>query len=186
LVKTTFHQMPGLFERLQQPRAAFLDAGAGVGGAAIALARCFPKLHIIGLEPNPAALQLAQRNVDAAELAERIELRQQRVEKLRLREAFDAGHMAQAFFSDEALERGLKNVHAALRPGGWLLTTTVSAEGPGLAAALSRLQNELWGGGARLPDELVRRLTEAGYVSVAVMDGHANVHPVIGRRPRSD
>jgi hypothetical protein len=185
LVATTFHRVSGLVEQIQRPGATFLDAGAGTAGAAIALAKAFPQLHIVALEPNLVALRLARRNVAAAGLADRIELRRQRVENLRLREVYDAAHLAQAFFSDKAMLAGKRTVRAALRPGGWLLTTATSVAGTGLREALTRLRNELWGGGARLPAELARCLTDAKYVDVAELDGQATVQLVVGRRSQS-
>jgi len=51
--------------------------------------RLFPRLRVIGLEPQDAPLAEARRNVAAAKLGEHIELRAQRIEDLADREAFD-------------------------------------------------------------------------------------------------
>jgi hypothetical protein len=185
LVATTFHRLPGLIEDLRRPGASFLDAGAGAAGAAIALAESFPQLRIMALEPNTTALRLARRNIAAAGLESRIELRRQRVENLRLREAFEAAHLAQAFFTDQGMTAGLPKVRTALRPGGWLLTAAASVAGTGLREAIARLRNELWGGGARLPAELARALAVAGYVDVVQFPAQATVQLVAGRRPPS-
>jgi predicted O-methyltransferase YrrM len=89
-----------------------------VGVIAIELCRSYPALRVVGLEPAAAPLAQARRNVEAANLADRIELRQQRVEDLGDTEAFDLAYVAQVFLPDAAFEAGLRNVWRALRPGG--------------------------------------------------------------------
>jgi 23S rRNA G2445 N2-methylase RlmL len=58
---------------------------------AIELCRAFPALRVVGLEPAAAPLVQARANVAAAQLADRIALRQQGVEDLHDSEAFDPG-----------------------------------------------------------------------------------------------
>jgi hypothetical protein len=69
--------LDGLTERLSAPGAEFLDVGAGVGGICIALARVWPNLRVVALEPAAAPLKEAERNIGASAFAERIELRDQ-------------------------------------------------------------------------------------------------------------
>jgi predicted ATPase len=89
-----------------------------------------------GLEPQDAPMAEARRNVTAANLGDRIELRAQRIEDLADREAFDLVWLPQVFLPREVLERGLRRALAALRPGGWDPAHRVqhSRHGPGCRA----------------------------------------------------
>jgi tRNA1(Val) A37 N6-methylase TrmN6 len=51
-----------------------LDAGVGTGAAALCLAARVPGCHVVGLEREPALLELAAVNVHANGLADRVEL----------------------------------------------------------------------------------------------------------------
>ena len=70
-----------------------LDVGAGVAAMPIAACREVPGLRAVALEPHPPAADLAERNIAAAGLSSRIELRRQRVEELRDRERYDVVHL---------------------------------------------------------------------------------------------
>jgi precorrin-6B methylase 2 len=164
----SIRQNPELAARLSQPSASFLDVGVGVGVIAIELCRAFPALRVIGLEPAAAPLAQARGNVAAANLADRIELRQQGVEHLNDREAFDLAYVAQVFIPDGVFEAGLARVWRALRPGGWLSMPAISAAGDDLEAALSRLRNRLWGGGVRLPEHVAEAARAVGFTGVQV------------------
>jgi predicted O-methyltransferase YrrM len=161
-------QTPELAARLGQPSASFLDVGVGVGVIAIELCRAFPALRVVGLEPAPAPLAQARANVAAANLADRIELRQQGVEDLQDSEAFDLAYVAQVFIPDGVFEAGLARVWRALRPGGWVSMPAISAAGDDLEAALSRLRNLLWGGGVRLPEQVAEAARSVGFTGVQI------------------
>jgi SAM-dependent methyltransferase len=183
LLATTYPRIPGLLAQLSRPGAEFLDVGAGAGGVAITVARHFHGLRVVALEPEELPLRLARENVAAAGLGERIELRAMRVEELKDSDRFEAAYVSQMYMTDDPLIRGLRAVRAALRPGGRVLLTAASVAGDGLRPALSRLRNELCGGGARLPEDLIRMLDECGYEAVEVLEGEGTTHPVVGRRP---
>jgi predicted O-methyltransferase YrrM len=161
-------QTPELAARLGRPSASFLDVGVGVGVIAIELCRAFPALRVVGLEPAPAPLAQARANVAAANLADRIELRQQGVEDLQDSEAFDLAYVAQVFIPDGVFEAGLARVWRALRPGGWVSMPAISAAGDDLEAALSRLRNLLWGGGVRLPEQVAEAARSVGFTGVQI------------------
>ncbi len=177
--------IPRLEARLHQPTARFLDVGVGVGVIAIELCRSYPALRVVGLEPAAAPLAQARRNVVAANLADRIELRQQRVEDLGDTEAFDLAYVAQVFLPDAAFEAGLRNVWRALRPGGWLSMPAISAAGGDLQAALSRLRNTLWGGGARLPEQVAETAQGLGFTAVQIVPAGlvGTLRAIVAQRP---
>ena len=184
--------LEGLEARMHAPTAAFLDVGTGVGGLAIALCRNFPNLRAVGLDPAPEALAAAQREVAAAHLTDRIELRQQRVEDLTDRAAFDFAWFPNMFFPLEVIQRGLRSVWTALRPGGWIMLVAVSAPGGDLQPTLARFRNVLWGGEPLLPEPLAELVTEAGFKPVQFLPTVGGLYfglpgttlqPIFGRRP---
>ena len=82
-------QLDGLAERLGAACAAFLDVGTGVGALAIAMARRWPSLLVVGVDPWMPAIALGRGNVRKAGLADRIELRAQGGEALSEEGRFD-------------------------------------------------------------------------------------------------
>ena len=70
----------GLSRRLESTDGAFLDVGAGIGALSIAMARLWPSLRVVGIEPWRPALAIARENVRMAGLSTRIELREQAVQ----------------------------------------------------------------------------------------------------------
>lgn len=76
-------------DRLNTHGAAVLDVGAGVGGICVAAARLWPNARVVGLEPAPAPLAEAHRNVAASGVGDRIELRSIRLDELTDIDAFD-------------------------------------------------------------------------------------------------
>jgi 2-polyprenyl-3-methyl-5-hydroxy-6-metoxy-1,4-benzoquinol methylase len=178
--------LPDLGARLHSPGAAFLDVGIGVGIISIEMCRAYPRLQVVGLEPRAASAEQARRNIAAAGLADRIELRSQRVEDLPDREAFDLAYLPQVFMPVEVVERGLSAVRRALRPGGWVVLIALSVPGEDLPATLKRLLNVLWGGSPLQAEEVAGMVRAAGLESVQT--GGAPGSPatgIMGRRPVS-
>ena len=180
-----FPRLDGLMERLQRPTATFLDVGTGVGEIAIQMCSLFPALHVVALEPQEAPLAEARRNVAAARLRERIELRAQRIEDLTESEKFDLVWLPQMFLRREVLERGLRTTWTALRAGGWIVLLAVSAPGMNLDAAFWRLRNVLWGGDPLYPEQVAELLAEAAFARVQVLPTAPGFVPklIVGQRP---
>jgi hypothetical protein len=110
-------RLPGLAERLENS-GSLLDVGVGVAGFAIAVARRWPSLRVVGVDPWAPALVLAHENVCAAGLTERIELRQQAGEDIPDEEAFDLAWVPSAFLPDGSIAAIVDRVYRALRPAG--------------------------------------------------------------------
>jgi len=185
LAQTLFPRLDGLLARLQDPMATFLDVGTGVATIAIQMCRLFPRLHVVGLEPQDAPLAEARRNVTAARLGDRIELRAQRIEDLADREAFDLVWLPQVFLPREVLERGLRRAWTALRPGGWILLIAFSTPGMDLDAALFRLANVGLGGDPLYPEQVAELLAAADFARTLVVPGLPGSIPklIVGQRP---
>lgn len=177
--------LPGLMPRLMLPSATFLDVGIGVGAISIGACRALANLHVVGLEPQDAPLAEARRNIAAAGLTDRIELRKQFVQDMTDNEAFDMAFFPQMFMPDEVVKLGLKKIWQALRPGGWVNVSVISKGGMELEATVSRLVDTLWGGDGRVPGRVEEMLMEAGFIAVQAypVPLSATLQSVVGQRP---
>jgi SAM-dependent methyltransferase len=184
LERRLFPSTPGILERLGSESAAFLDVGAGVAAVTIELCRRFPAVRAVGLEPQEAPLALARRNVAAAGLADRIELRRQVVQELTDEEAFDVAWLPGNFLPAAIFGAALDAVHRALRPGGLVLMATLGGGGgDDVRHSAARLRASLWGGDALEPERIAAMLDAAGFVDVRVLDRLPSMlQPIHARR----
>lgn len=176
----------GLAERLRTRDGTLLDVGVGVAGTAIAVARMWPELRIVGLDTWQPALRLARANVDNAGLNDRIELREQGVEALTDRDAFDLAWFALQFIPERFVRPGLERVRRALRPGGWIVSGAAPEQGSSPQfLALLRLRYTQWGGPVWNGAQLEEAFRTAGFVDVRALPRapEAPVTFVIGRVP---
>jgi SAM-dependent methyltransferase len=180
-----FPGLEGLCEALDAPTASFLDVGTGVGRLAIAMCRQFPTLRVVGLDPFETALQLARRNVAKANLADRIDLRLEPVQDLTDENCYDLAWVPVMFLPADVAARGVHQVRAALRPGGWVILGSLAAEGDGLQPTVLRLVSVLFGSGRLLPDHAAEMLGAAEYESIRVLPAAPGVpiRMIIARRP---
>jgi len=184
-IKGLAPKLGDLGARLQSPSARFLDVGSGVGAISMATCRFLPNLQVVGLEPQDAPLALARRNIAAAGLTNRIELRQQRVEEMSDTEAFDLAYLPQNFMPEEVVKQGVSNIRRGLRPGGWIMVLVICVPETGLPAAISRLRDTLFGGDGRCPTQIEAILNEAGFTSITtfkVPQGET-YNITVGQRP---
>lgn len=168
-------------ERLGRPGARFLEVGLGAAGSAIALCKRFSGLHVVGLEPLPAARLEARAAIATAGLDTRIEVRAQRAEELDERHVYDAAYVASMFLDDEALATGLARVRAALVPGGLVLLGGWNRPADRRVAATSALRWQLWGGGVRTSAEARRIAEAAGFVDVREGPPSGDLVPLFGK-----
>jgi precorrin-6B methylase 2 len=156
-----------LADRLSAPTARLLDVGVGVAGTAMALAQMWPAMKIVGIDVWQPSLRLAREGVERAGLTDRIEIREQGVEALDDKNAYDACYFAAHFIPERFARPGIARVLAALRPGGWLVTgATPFDQMPPPVAALHRFRETQWGSPLWTPDETERVLRETGFVDV--------------------
>jgi SAM-dependent methyltransferase len=177
--------LEGLTERLTAPGAEFLDVGAGVGGICIVLARLWPNLRIIGLEPATAPLAEAQRNLAASGLGERIEILPIRLDQLTATDRFDAGWLPQVFLPLEVLERSIVPFYRSIKPGGWGILLALGADGSELGPAIARYRNVVWGGEPHPPAAVAQLMAAAGFQDIRVepASGITRATLIIGRKP---
>jgi predicted O-methyltransferase YrrM len=187
MVEKVMPTLEGMSERMTAPGFSFLDVGAGTGTVSIEMARRLPHARVVGLEPAPAPLALAKKNIAHAGLSERITLRQERVEDMIDEAVYDFIWLPSVFFSSDVLAKGLKKALRALRPGAWIMLPSLSVDGDDLRPTVSRLRNVMWGGDVLRHEDLVGLLATAGFAPTLAVDvpGPGNMHMGIlfGRRP---
>ena len=159
LARVLLPELGGLTERLSRAGAAFLDIGVGVATLSIEMARAWPRLRVVGLEPWAPALCIAQRRVHAAGLDERIELRAGAGEALTDEDAFDLAWVPSLFIPPSAISEVLARARRALRRGGWVIVPGVEPTTT-LATSVVQLRTALWNGCA-LSGHALRALFEA-------------------------
>ncbi len=168
-----------LADRLAAPGAAVLDIGTGVGEIAAALAEASPSLRVIGIDVLDDVLDVARCTVAERGLSERISLRHQDVATLDEVAAYDLVYLPTYFLPEDAVVAALPRIHAALRPGGWL----VAAVPPEAAGPLGRA---VWawrqGGAGACPwdeAETARRLRAAAFAQVQTVAFHPMVPALV-------
>jgi 2-polyprenyl-3-methyl-5-hydroxy-6-metoxy-1,4-benzoquinol methylase len=180
----------GLVERLQADGAEAVEVGCGEGWAAIALARAFPKLHVLALDNDEASIVAARRHAGAAGVQDRV-----RFEVCDVSETLDPEHvgrfdLACAFemLHDVADPVGvLRNARAGVKPGGTVLVMDERTEeeftAPGellerffyMASVLHCLpvgmatQPSAGTGTVMRPDTVRRYASDAGFADVTVL-----------------
>lgn len=110
-------------------------------------------------------LDLARTELAEADpaVASRITLRLQDIGALDEQAAYDLIWLPVPFLSDTALESAIPRVHAALRPGGWLVTGTNPAAEHLLRRAVAAWTADLNGGNSGDTDRVGEALTAAGF-----------------------
>lgn len=98
-----------------------LDVGCGTGTFACMLAG--RGVEVVGIDPALASLEVARRK-PAADRVRWIHGDATTLPALQVDAAFMTGNVAQVFVTDESWTATLRDIHAALRPGGSLVFET--------------------------------------------------------------
>ncbi len=166
-VEALLPRLDGLGERMVEAGARILDVGTGVGVVATELCRLWPAAEAVGLEPHRTARELGRSRIAAAGLADRIALRDERVEMLGEIDAYDLAFMPQPFLDRDSLAAGLPRVRRALRPGGWAIVLAHELpDDDRRSTAARRFRARIWGGGVVGPDELGSMLAASGFEAI--------------------
>jgi protein-L-isoaspartate O-methyltransferase len=158
--------MGDLESRLAAPGARMLDVGTGVGALAVAFARVFPRLHVLGIDVLDRSLELARQNIAASEVAARVTVRNQDVAGFTDDTGFDLAYLPAPFVPRPAMQAGLPRVVAALRPGGWVFVVRGKFGGTPAEDSLTRLKTLVYGGTPLDEAEASDLLRGAGLTSV--------------------
>jgi 2-polyprenyl-3-methyl-5-hydroxy-6-metoxy-1,4-benzoquinol methylase len=175
----------GLAERLARPGAAMLDVGTGTAWLAIALAQANPALRVVGIDLFEPSLELARRNVEAAGLTGRVELRAQDVGQLDDDAVYDAVWLPMPFLPKEIVPQAMATSVRALRPGGWLLPGVYAGPPDPLSQLLFDLRTVRSGGHPWHADELIAEIASHGLEDAreAERTWSGPVRLFAGRRP---
>jgi len=146
-----------------------LEIGCGSGIYLRHAALRNPALTALGLELQPAVAEMAKANLRGWGLEKRVKIETGDIREKVPEEPFDVATLYNNiyYFSVEERVKLLGHIGSFLRPGGFLLLTTLCQGGSLGAQALN-----LWGaatrGAGRLPaeEEMIRQLREAGYSDV--------------------
>jgi SAM-dependent methyltransferase len=167
-------RMPEARDALSAGRGRLLDVGVGVAALSIALAERFPRIHIVGVDVLPAALEIAGTQIAVAEMRETIELRLQSVADITDETAFDLAWMPQMSIARDELDAGLERVWTALRPGGWIILALAGDGDGGRIDAYHALLATTFGGGPMSVEEGTQLLERHRYSSWTSSDA---LHP---------
>jgi SAM-dependent methyltransferase len=162
--------LPGLEEALGRPGSMFVDVGVGVGGLAIEMCRVWPSLRVVGIDPWDYVLTIARRNVAAAGLGDRIELRQLGVEELDYEASADLVFLPGPFLPASVLEPAVERTRAAIRPGGWVILGMYGGGGR-LEDGLARLRTARSGGALFTAEQAEALLERSGFADVRTVPG---------------
>ena len=174
-------QLPELGKTLKRS-GTFLDIGTGVGWLAIEVARAWPAMRVVGIDPWEPALVLARENLAQSEVADRVELRMQHVEQLEEVPTFAVVWLPGPFIAREIADRVLARIRAVLAPGGWLIFG-LNAVPPGpLERALASLRTARSGGHLWDAAEVEERLLALDFSDVGTFPTALPIQLVIGRR----
>ena len=146
-----------------------LEVGCGSGVYLRYAAERNPSLTALGLELQTEVAEMARKNLRSWGLESRVKVERGDIREKVGDELFDIATLYNNiyYFPVEERVRLLEHIGSFLRPGGFLVLTTLCQGGSLGAEALN-----LWGaatrGAGRLPgeDELLKQLREAGYGSV--------------------
>ena len=158
--------MGDLGGRVAAPGARMLDVGTGVGALAVAFAQVFPPLKVLGIDVLDRPLDLARQNIAASDVAARVTVRKQDVAGFTDDTGFELAFLPAPFVPRPALEAGLPQVAAALRPCGWVFMAHGKFGGTPAEDSLTRLKTLVYGGTPLGEAEAYNLLRGAGLTSV--------------------
>jgi SAM-dependent methyltransferase len=176
-------RLPELGKTLQRP-GTFLDIGTGVGWLAIEVARAWPAMRVVGIDPWEPALVLARENLAQSEVADRVEFRMQRVEQLDEVPTFAVVWLPGPFIAREIADRALARIRGMLAPRGWLIFGLNAALPGPLERALARLWTARSGGHFWDAAEVEERLRALDFSDIETFPTALPIQLVIGRRNR--
>jgi 2-polyprenyl-3-methyl-5-hydroxy-6-metoxy-1,4-benzoquinol methylase len=146
--------------------SSLLDIGTGVGLLAVSAARVWPDCTVVGIDVWEPSLELARRNVSAAGLGDRIEIRNQDLLDLDEVGRYDCVWLPSFFFTREVLAAALPTILAATRPGGRVVVAHYEPPPDPLPRTTIRLRTIRDGGSVLDADGAAELLRSAGGTEV--------------------
>jgi ubiquinone/menaquinone biosynthesis C-methylase UbiE len=117
----------------------WLDAGCGVFGPAIDIARVYPQLQITGITLSPSQARHAKQSILQQAMGHRLEIQVADYHALPFAdESFDGVYFFESLCYAEELPKVIREFHRVLRPGGWIYAKDVFVRDGELSAAETR------------------------------------------------
>lgn len=155
-------ELDGLAAALGAPGGRLLDVGTGTGWLAIALARAHPRLQVVGIDIFEPALRLAEQNVAAEDLTDRVTMRRQDATTMVEPAAYDAVWLPMPFLPQAIVPGVVRSAVSLVKPGGWVLPGTFTGPSDRLSELLTDLRTVRSGGYPWRGEELLGLLRVSG------------------------
>ena len=126
---------------------------------------------------------LARKNLAQSGVAERVELRSQRVEQLDDEKIFTLAWLPGPFIAVELMALALERIYRALAPAGWLIIGLYGQPSDKLGQALTNLRIVRSGGHPWTTRELEDRLEALGFDRIETLSPSPPIMFVLGQRP---
>jgi SAM-dependent methyltransferase len=190
LVPGGLDQVPGLAEALAQG-CRVVDTACGAGIGLVRLAATYPACTVVGVDGDAHSVEQARARVEAAGLADRIELVHSALEDMTIDVPARVVVNNISMHECRDIDRVADNVMAALEPGGWFVISDFPFPDTdeGLRSVPGRIMSGIQFFEAQIDDQLLPRaaydallerhgFTDLGSVQLTPM--HALTY---GRRP---
>ena len=181
--------IPDVHERLQSdPPARVADVACGVGWAAIAIARAYPKVRVNGFDPDASSVEIAQRLAGEAGVSDRVRFEVRDGATVGNEGPYDLAIVIESIHDMARPVEVLAAIRDSLAPGGTLIVADEkvgeSFTAPGdpverlmygfsflvcLPAGLSE-DHSVGTGTVMRPDTFRRYAGEAGFKEVEILD----------------
>ena len=155
-------QLPGIHDRLTaDPPARVADVACGVGWAAIATAKAYPKVRVDGFDIDPKSIDLANQNARGAGVADRVTFEARDVAEADAG-AYDFAVIIEALHDMTQPVGVLSSIRRMLKPDGTLLIADEKTE-DAFTAPASETERLYYGYSITtcLPAAMTERPTEA-------------------------
>jgi len=177
-------ELHGLAERFATRGARMLDVGTGTAAMAVAYAQAFPQLEVVGLDPWPRVLTLAESVVAASDVSDRVVLRTGDAADIAETDAYDLIWLPAPFVPESALRAALPRLVAALRSGVWVMVGHGRFTGDAVENAVNVFKTVAFGGTPLDAATAARLLADAGLADVRTLPTPPGAPALtVGHRP---